>query len=71
MSDDHKIPECDDCDDDSGRCDNPQLDEERYFSLTLKENFENYTVCNFNETYFFLYKHDLSFCFDAYFFIIN
>ena len=54
--DDHKIPQCDDCDDDSGRCDNPVLDEGRYFSLTLRSGFEDRTVCNFNDT-FFLFKH--------------
>ena len=56
--DDDRIPECDDCDDDSGRCDNPVLngDEERYFSLMLRWGFENRTVCNFNDTFFF-FKH--------------
>jgi len=63
MADDDRIPECDDYEDDAGKCDNPHLDDERYFSLTLKENFQNYMVCNFNDTYFFLYKHNLSFLF--------
>ena len=56
--DDHKLPECDDCDDNSGRCDNPVLDgdEERYFSLTLRWRFEYVTVCNFIDM-FFLFKH--------------
>ena len=56
--DDDRIPECDYCDDDSGRCDKyPELDgdEERYFSLTLWWGFQNLTVYNFCDI--FLFKH--------------
>jgi hypothetical protein len=53
MSDDDKIPECDDCTDDGGMCDRPHLDNGTCFSLTLKEGFEGFTVCNFSGTCFF------------------
>ena len=59
FDDDDRIPECDYCDDDSGRCDKyPELDgdEERYFSLTLRWRFEYVMVCNFIDM-FFLFKH--------------
>ena len=68
MADDDRIPECYYCSDDSGRCDQyPKLEEDRYFSITLRENFVSngiYNVCDI-----FLFKHaSLSFCFDVYFF---
>ena len=56
MSDDLTIPKCEYCHDDSGRCNDPVLDEDTYFSLTLRSGFKNHTVCNFNDT-FFLFKH--------------
>lgn len=46
MSDDELV-QCPYCDDNSGRCDRyPKLDgdEERYFSLTLRRDFEKITV---------------------------
>ena len=56
--DDDRIPECDYCADDSGRCDKyPELDgdEERYFSLTLREGFKNQTVYNFCDIFLFMH----------------
>ena len=47
MSDDELV-QCPYCDDNSGRCDRyPKLDEdeERYFSLMLRRDFEKITVC--------------------------
>ena len=68
MADDDRIPECYYCSDDSGRCDQyPKLEEDRYFSTTLREDFEFQTVYNVCDI--FLFKHaSLSFCFDVYFF---
>ena len=65
--DDDRIPDCDYCGDDSGRCDKyPELDgdEERYFSITLKEGFEFRTVYNFCDIFLFMHA-SLSFCFDV------
>ena len=65
--DDHRIPECYYCEDDSGRCDKyPELDgdEERYFSITLREGFEFQTVYNFCDIFLFMHA-SLSFCFDV------
>ena len=46
MDDDNGIPECDDCGDDRGMCDNPHLQNGRCFSHTLKEGFKDFTVCD-------------------------
>src|SRR3954470_11231611 len=71
MDDDKKIPECYYCGDAPGRCDQyPKLEEDRYFSITRREDFAFQTVYNVCDI--FLFKHaSLSFCFDVYFFIIN
>ena len=55
------IPECPDCSDNRGMCDDPHLENDRCFSLALKEAFEYYTVYNFSATYNFLIKHGLRF----------
>ena len=52
--------ECDTCEDDGGMCDHPYyLENGRCFSLTLKEGFKDFSVCNQCTTYFFLIKYDL------------
>ena len=66
--DDDKIIQCDYCDDNSGRCDKyPKLDgdEERYFSLTLRRDFEKITVYTTSATSSYLSMLHLNFCFDV------
>ena len=53
-SDDESLPvECDWCHDDRGMCDRfVELDEDRRFSIKLKETFDVETVCNSDKCLF-------------------
>lgn len=55
MDDDDRIPECDDCTDDGGICNNPHLKNDMCFSLMFKDGFEYYIIGNFSGTYFFFF----------------
>jgi hypothetical protein len=55
------IPECPYCSDNWGMCDDPHLEDDRYFSLTLKEDYKYYMVISAHIS--FLTKHVSRFLF--------
>ena len=58
--DENLLAECDWCNDDRGLCDRPHLEEDRYFSIKLKETFDVEMVHN-DDQCFFIIKHDFFF----------
>src|SRR3954471_10055493 len=65
-------PKCENCQDDSCRCNDSMFDEaDTYFFITLRFWFQNRTVCNLNDMFFLWCMHDLSLCFIAYHFFSN